>query len=139
MKVVIAALLILVLPLQASAQNPAPQNRPPLPLDAQERIDQVEAVAGKLATFDAQLTQQTAEKKRGCVRAIGNESFCHCIIDSMPWVMTFPQYVAVLSASKDELNYDGLSAGDKKVIDAARVARDKCVNAKPVNVVPAKK
>ena len=131
-----ALLLIIGSPLQAAAQSPASQTPPkPIPLEAQERIDQMEKLIDKLNGFEASVGQMIAEKKRGCVRAVGNEAFCNCIVDGIPVVMDFPQYVAILVASKDDLHYDTLSPDDKKAIDMARQSRDKCVKSQqPVTV-----
>ena len=141
MKIFVALIFLVLMPWHAIAQTTAPMpSEQPMPLEQQEREDRLKASHDKINSFAVSVEQATGEKKRGCVRAIGAVTFCNCIIDTIPWVMDFPLYVATLAATKEDLHYDTMSEGDKTVIDTARQARDKCVNAaKPMVAAPANK
>jgi len=43
-------------------------------------------------------------------------------------VISFSAYVQVVSLTKDQSDYDTLSARDRKSVDAMRAARDACVS-----------
>ncbi len=66
-------------------------------------------------------------KKIACIKAIGHESFCHCISENMSSDQGFANYVVAVSRTKEELDYDRLSDYYKHSIDLARIARDQCV------------
>jgi len=69
-----------------------------------------------------------AQNQSECLKAIGNADFCNCIAHAIPAGLDFIGYVTVLSRSNDDLAFNTLSTADKALVDAARQARDKCVN-----------
>ena len=97
----------------------------PVPLEAQEQMDNYKKAIGSLEQLKSTINAQAQETESQCVKAIGAAEFCKCVAWQTPG--NFIQYVAILSKTKDELNYDKLSKGDKEFVDNVRKARDKCV------------
>ncbi len=68
------------------------------------------------------------EKKRQCLAAVANEAFCECLAQNLPVTVNFVNYVAIVTQTKEHLEYDKLSAEDKRAVDTTRSARDRCVS-----------
>ena len=79
-------------------------------------------------TMLEQFNLHVLHTKLACIKAIGHESFCHCISENMPADQEFANYVVAVSRTKSELNYDELSDYYQQSINLARSARDKCVS-----------
>jgi hypothetical protein len=103
------------------------QQGPALPLDQQEQVDQGNDLIMKLDQLMTQVDQMAALKAAQCVRATGNRKFCDCIANQTPVAIDFVQYVMITSRTREELNYDKMTADDKKTVDGARAGREKCV------------
>lgn len=97
----------------------------PTQLELQEQMDSGKKAIGALNQMDAILNAQVAETEGQCMKAVGAPEFCKCISWQAPG--NFIQYVAILSKTKDELNYENLPKGDKELVDNIRKAREKCV------------
>ena len=67
------------------------------------------------------------EREQQCAKAFGNEKFCTCISEALPPEVGFERYVHFVISTAEELRYDSLKPEEKKNIDAARAAREKCV------------
>ena len=65
--------------------------------------------------------------KLACIKATGQEKFCHCISENMPSDQEFANYVVAVSKTKEELKFAELSEYYQQAINLARSARDKCV------------
>jgi hypothetical protein len=90
--------------------------------------------AAIVATASAQ--QLTPEQKHNltperkleqCVRAVGHEAFCECILREVPARIFFLEYVALATSSNDEIDYARMSVVQQQGVDAVRAARSKCV------------
>ena len=79
-------------------------------------------------TMLEQFNLHVLHTKLACIKAVGHESFCHCISENMPADQEFANYVVAVSRTKSELNYDELSDYYQQTINLARSARDKCVS-----------
>lgn len=124
MKTIIAAILFSCVCATASVA----QSVNPLPLESQETISRAQTAIEELKKLEALADGATREKKDQCLRSFGDESFCDCISAKTAIILSFAGYVAVTSQYKDELKYETMSDTDKKIVDAARNARDECVS-----------
>lgn len=104
------------------------QDRKPLSLDAQEEVSRAENAIEELKKLEALADGATREKKDQCIRSFGDETFCNCISLKTAIILSFAGYVAVTSQDRSEIKYETLSDTDKKIVDAARNARDECVS-----------
>jgi hypothetical protein len=98
-----------------------------------ERLEQLQAkekLEGALNELESLIENQAREVENSCIKAFGDKIFCNCISVKLPSILSFPEYVAIVSLTKNELNYQNLSKKDKEIIDIARLARDTCVNLK---------
>ncbi|MDH5180252.1 MAG: hypothetical protein OEZ39_09315 [Gammaproteobacteria bacterium] len=73
------------------------------------------------------LNETTARFRTNCLKSFGHSKFCECIGSSRPVIINFYNYIAITTKSKEELNYNSLNSDDKKIIDNAISAREKCV------------
>ncbi|MFH1026897.1 MAG: hypothetical protein V1791_02730 [Pseudomonadota bacterium] len=66
-------------------------------------------------------------KQEQCIRAVGREKFCTCLGENLPREVSFEQYIHTIVTPKDALGYPGMTADQKKTVDATIAVRDKCV------------
>ena len=116
---------LFLLPGHAKAQSDTP---PPMPLEQQEQLEQLEKANTAIHGLEAAIDEATKEKKNQCMKAIGNTAFCDCIAAKSPFGVNFVGYVSIVAGTKEDLHYDQLSPDDKKLFDATRASRDKCVD-----------
>ena len=122
---IITALFAVIAPYAAYAtQAEVP---PAMPLEQQEKLQLLYNAVDKLQDLGASIERASMKSKGQCMKAIGNEQFCKCIVDNSSIIINFVDYVALVSTTKEDLGYDRLSESDKKTVDSARLARDKCV------------
>jgi len=62
-----------------------------------------------------------------CLRAIGDTTFCECLVKKRPYTLRFAQYIEISSRTKAELDYDTLSDYGKVIVNKAFRLRDECV------------
>ena len=96
-------------------------------LEEQERANLLNKIETLKRGIPEKVEQMTADKKAQCLSAIANPGVCMCLSEQLPAIVNFIQYVAIVSKSKAELNYDALTADQKIAVDTARAARDKCI------------
>ena len=65
-----------------------------------------------------------------CLKAFGYKNFCQCLSRNIPLILSFQNYVRIVTSSKTDLKYDKLPDDEKKLIDITRKGRDHCVVAK---------
>jgi hypothetical protein len=70
----------------------------------------------------------SAEKEQHCFTAVGDKKFCNCLAAALPVEVSFERYVHFVVSTADELRYDSLKPEERKGIDGARAAREKCVS-----------
>lgn len=117
---------VIILPGQAEAESD--QAPPPMSLEHQEAMENVDDFTGALEDLaNLVTTKSAAAKKTHCMKAIGNPVFCECIAKESPVGVDFIGYVTITAGTKKLFKYDQLSDEDKKLFDATRAARDKCV------------
>lgn len=76
------------------------------------------------------LNSLTAERELQCEKAVGNQKFCKCLSENVPFDFNFNQYIAIMTRTKKENGYSGLSRDQKKLYDAVPGVRDMCVQEK---------
>jgi len=99
-----------------------------MPLEQQERRESFDKGVTGIDQMKALMLEAVAAKRTQCLKAFGNMQFCDCLADNSPPFVDFMNYVAIVVAPKDEAKYASMSTDDKKLYDATREARDKCVN-----------
>ena len=83
--------------------------------------------AGRLARATHQTTVEVimADRRAGCMNAIGSGAFCDCLNGSLPLATDFLQYIRVTTVK----SVASLSAEDRKLTDVILAVRDRCVAA----------
>ncbi len=76
---------------------------------------------------DLSIEQISADFKYRCLRAIGDTTFCECLVNKRPYILRFEQYVGITSRTKAELDYKALSDNSKAIVDKAFLVRNECV------------
>ena len=112
--------LLVLLASSASAQK----------LEDQERLNQFDKAIGAIDDLRALTDKMATKKKLQCITAIASQNVCDCLSNNLPVVIDFVQYVAIVTQTKEDLEYDKQSKEDKQIIDNTRAARDKCLVAK---------
>ncbi len=97
-------------------------------LEEEEKIDKAFSA---LAGIEKYIKDVNRENKTLCLRAFGHKLFCDCLSDNMPGpgmiVLSFYEYIAATTKSKEDLKYNHLPDDKKRVIDELRKTREKCV------------
>ena len=91
-----------------------------------EKIKLLEIQIQQLKELKAQ-QRLAVEKEQMCVTAVGEKKFCSCLAAALPPDVGFERYVHFVVSTTEELRYDSLKSEERKSIDAARAAREKCV------------
>jgi hypothetical protein len=87
----------------------------------------IERAIASLDELEKAANAVAREKETECLAAFGHPVFCSCIADSLPLDMAFGTYTVVLGKGKKAMGYTEESTENKKTIDMAYAARDKCV------------
>lgn len=125
MKAFLAFCMLLAAPAFAEAQDVPPPTT--MPLEDQERREHFDKAMGLLNDMQRLMEQAVSEKRTQCLKAFGNVAFCECLSNNSPPFVDFMHYVAIVVLPRDDRQYAAMSADDRKLYDATRVARDKCV------------
>jgi len=67
-------------------------------------------------------------RKKDCLKAFGYRPFCECLCDKMPWVLSFQDYIGIVTRTKTQVGYDQMSDEEKGVVDKVYSVRDECVS-----------
>ena len=97
-----------------------------------QQIEQKEAQEKLMVLMDEAkmlLNKIGQQIKTDCAKAVGYEPFCSCISKNIPSVWSFSDYVAIITKSKEENEYNKLDAGSRKAYDRVSTVRDQCVRA----------
>jgi hypothetical protein len=95
-------------------------------LEQQEKLNQYDKAISALDNLKALTDKMAKDKKAQCITAIASETLCECLSSNLPVVINFVQYVAIITQTKEDLQYDKQSKQDKDIIDNVRMSRDKC-------------
>jgi hypothetical protein len=83
---------------------------------SQQSLQQLESMTQfeqALAAVDAIKNR----KKLQCVLAIANRALCECLSRKLPVSTYFRSYASIANQGKEGLEYEQLSAADKKIVD----------------------
>jgi hypothetical protein len=122
-------LLFVNFALAEDSKNLVQNKERPLSIDEQEKVLGMEQVSTIINEIEGLLNKSASELRGKCMLSFGNKIFCECLANKSP-VISFDEYVAMTSKTKEELNYDKLSLDDQKFVDAVRKGRDNCVTSK---------
>jgi len=96
-------------------------------LEEREHLNHVEKAISAIDRLMTLTESMSKEKKLQCLTAVANEPFCECLTQSLPVVINFVQYVAIITTTKEDLKYNTLSRDDRLAVDNTRAARDQCI------------
>lgn len=129
-KILLICLLLGALVLaQSPAVRAAEEQDPKKKAELLEKIKKLEQQIAELTALKLQ-KQSIPFKQDQCMKVVGVESYCTCVVDKLPTSVDYRQFVHILLTPAKELGYDNLSADQKKDIDQTMVAWAKCVDYK---------
>lgn len=94
-----------------------------------EKIEKLERQINELKALKLQ-KQSIPVKREQCMKVVGVEAYCTCVVEKLPANVDFRQFVHILLTSASELGYDKMTADQKKDVDATLVGWAKCVDYK---------
>jgi hypothetical protein len=126
-KMVIGLLVLSAMVWNAPAR--AAEMDPKKQAELMEKIKKLEQQIAELTAL--KLKKQTLPVKRDqCMKVVGVESYCTCVVEKLPASVDYRQFVSILLTPAKELGYDSMTADQKKDIDLALVVWAKCVDYK---------
>ena len=99
----------------------------PLTKEQIDQLDSLEKSVEKIKQLRQNVDTLSRALKSDCLRTVGNDQFCNCLGEKLPWILSFQEYVSVVTSSKDQLAAANLSREQHEVVDKAAQARDECV------------
>lgn len=121
MKVVLAAILVLV-SLAVNAQEGKG-------LQQIQEEESLQRAVDKLNELDASLKSMVNQRDTDCLKAVGYQPFCSCILKGLPVAWSFSDYVAITTQTKEKNGYSDMDADFRAAYDKVIPIRDKCVKA----------
>lgn len=119
----VCTVLVWHAPVKAAELDPQKQ------AELMEKIKKLEQQISELTAM--KLKKQTLPVKREqCMKVVGVESYCTCVVEKLPASVDYRQFVSILLTPAKELRYDSMPADQKKDIDLALVVWAKCVDYK---------
>jgi len=94
-----------------------------------EKIEKLEKQINELRALKVQ-KQTLPAKREQCMKVVGAEAYCACVVEKLPANVDYKQFVHILLTPAAELGYDAMAAEQKKDVDDALVAWAKCVDYK---------
>jgi len=97
-----------------------------------ELLEKIQKLEQQITELNAlkQKKQTLPAKREQCMKVVGIESYCSCVVEKLPALIDYRQFVHILLTPAKEYGYDALSAAQKKDIDLSLVAWAKCVDYK---------
>ncbi len=123
--IILLMLTVILFNIPAGAAELDPQKQAEL----MEKIKKLEQQITELTAL--KLKKQTLPAKRDqCMKVVGIENYCNCVVEKLPASVDYRQFVSVLLTPAKELGYDAMTAEHKKDIDQALIVWAKCVDYK---------
>ena len=124
--------MVCVLVLSAMVWNAPVRAAETDPKKQAELLEKIQKLEQQIAELTAlKLKKQTIPAKREqCMKVVGVETYCTCVVEKLPASVDYRQFVSVLLTPSKELGYDSMSVEQKKDIDLALIAWAKCVEYK---------
>jgi hypothetical protein len=76
---------------------------------------------------DLSIEEISADFHYRCLRAIGDTTYCDCLVEKRPYTLRFEQYIGISTRTRSELAYETLSVHGKDIVDKVYHVRDECV------------
>ena len=127
-KMVLCLLLVCCIVWNGSARA-ADEMDPKKQAELMEKIKKLEQQIAELTALKLK-KQSIPAKREQCMKVVGIENYCTCVVEKLPAAVDYRQFVQVLLTPAKELGYDAMSSDQKKDIDLALVAWAKCVDYK---------
>ena len=112
-----------------AASNVSAADDPKKQAELLEKIQKLERQISELKALKLQ-KQALPVKREQCMKAVGVESYCSCVVEKLPANVDYQQFVHILLTPAAELGYDKMNAEQKKDISGALGAWAKCVDYK---------
>jgi hypothetical protein len=115
-----------------SADTEKPAAKSTLDASTNEGVQQGQSLQNVLSSIDdlkATVEKHSKKKYADCMKAFGSATFCSCLRDKSPIGIDFSGYIQIVTASKEELQYDTMSKENKEVIDNTLAVHDACAPA----------
>jgi hypothetical protein len=126
MKIVVMAVALLVFGVTSASLA---EEDPKKQAELLEKIEKLERQIGELRAL--KLQKQTLPVKHDqCMKVVGVEGYCSCVVEKLPANVDYRQFVQILLTPAAELGYDKMSGEQKKDVDTTLVAWAKCVEYK---------
>lgn len=119
----VVGILLWHAPLRAAEMDPKKQ------AELMEKIKVLEQQIAELTALK-QKKQTLPAKREQCMKAVGVESYCTCVVEKLPASIDYRQFINILLTPAKELGYDSMAAEQKKDIDRTLIAWAKCVDYK---------
>ncbi len=69
-------------------------------------------------------------KRDQCMKAVGVEAYCNCVVEKLSATVDFKQFVHIVLTNSVDLGYDKMTDVEKKDVDSSLVVWAKCVDYK---------
>ena len=129
MKKMVLCLLLISCMVWNSSARAADEMDPKKQAELMEKIKKLERQIAELTALKLK-KQSIPAKHEQCMKVVGVETYCTCVVEKLPASVDYRQFVQVLLTPAKELGYDAMSVDQKKNIDLALVAWAKCVDYK---------
>lgn len=129
MKKMVLCLLLIFCVVWSGSARAADEMDPKKQAELMEKIKKLEQQIAELTALKLK-KQSIPAKREQCMKVVGVENYCTCVVEKLPAAVDYRQFVQVLLTPAKELGYDTMSSDQKKDIDLALVAWAKCVDYK---------
>lgn len=94
-----------------------------------KKIEELEKQINELRSLKLK-KEALSVKQEQCMKVVGIETYCTCVVEKLPTMVDYRQYVQILLTPAKEFGYDKMNDEQKKDIDQALTAWAKCVDYK---------
>lgn len=129
MRKMVLCLLLMSCMVWNGAAQAADEMDPKKQAELMEKIKKLEQQITELTALKLK-KQSIPAKREQCMKVVGVENYCTCVVEKLPASVDYRQFVQILLTPAKELGYDAMSTEQKKDIDLALVAWAKCVDYK---------
>lgn len=132
MKKIVACMVVVISLMTVTPLVAAEESQQRDPKKQAELLDKIKLLERQISELTALKEKQQTKgaKQEQCMKTVGVESFCSCVVDKLPAGVDFRQYVNLLLIPAKELGYATMAEEQKRDVDQAMVAWAKCVSYK---------
>jgi hypothetical protein len=117
MKRFLAAVCASVLAVSAGAQS----------LDQLDKLDHYNKAMNAANQLESIVASRAEATKFSCLKAFGRPTFCNCLSQNLPIALSFADYIAIVTQSKEQNGYGRLTGEVKTAYDKVPAVREMCV------------